>query len=69
MHKFIILVIIIGTIFIAYAIHRVIKQYIDPKKSLGYTLLYVVLHLATVFLAAFGSSFLIFKSFSLFFKK
>ena len=52
-----------------FAIHTAIKKNIDPKRSAGYFILYVVLHLASVFLIVFATSFLIFQYGSLLFKK
>ena len=69
MQKLIILIILIASIISAYVVHTVIKKNIDPKRSVGYLALYVILHLAAVFLLVFITSFLIFQSSSLLFKK
>ncbi len=69
MQKLIILIILIGSIISTYVVHEVIKKNIDPKRSVGYFALYVILHLAAVFLLVFITSFLIFQYSSLMFKK
>ena len=69
MHKLVILTIIILSAVSAYTIHALIKKKIDPKRSVGYFMLYVLLHLASVFLIVFAASFLIFQCTNLLFKK
>lgn len=69
LQKFIILAILILSLVAAYAVHSILKKKIDPKKSVGYFILYLLLHLASVFLIVFGASFLIFQCSNLFFKK
>lgn len=69
MQKLIIFIILLASVMAAYAVHTVIKKSIDPRKSFGYFMLYILLHLITVFITVFSASFLIFKCSSLMFKK
>ena len=62
MQKLIILSILILSGLLAYAVHVVIKKRIDPNRSVGYFLLYILLHLVSVFVIVFTVSFLIFQS-------
>jgi len=45
-----------------YGIHKMIRQVINPKKSFGFFILYLLLHFAIIFLVVFIVSFLIFKT-------
>ncbi|MEP7255545.1 MAG: hypothetical protein ABI666_07190 [Ferruginibacter sp.] len=66
--KLLLLLILIITTFAAFALYRFWKKKIDPRRSFGYFLLFVLVNLATVFVLVFIFSFLIFHYKEFFFK-
>ena len=61
MAKLIILFILIIALFAGYAAHLFWKRTIDPKRSGGHFLLYMVVHLLSVFVIVFIISFIMFR--------
>jgi len=69
LQKIITLLLIVVAVLATYGLHTVIKKNIDPKKSFGHFISYMLLHFAVIFLVVFAVSFIIFRSGNLLFKK
>jgi len=60
--KLIIPFLLLAAVSGTYGIHKLIRDNIDPKKSVGFFILYLLLHFAVIFLVVFIVSFFIFKT-------
>jgi len=67
--KFIIPLLLLAAVAGTYGIHKLIRQVINPKKSFGFFILYLLLHFAIVFVMVFTVSYLIFRTGNSVFRK
>jgi len=61
LHKLYILFIIVFVLLLGYAVHKVIKRFIDPRKSVNHLFLYFLFHFIAVFILVFLVDFFILK--------
>lgn len=68
MQKLVILLLLLIIVAAAYGGHALAKRLVDPRRSFGYFLLFVLVNLALVFILSLAAGLVIFRYKEFFFK-
>ena len=67
-HKILVVLILIISCILAYIVHLLLKKYVDPRRSLGHLLFYMLAHFAGIFMILFLLNYLLLRYRSLLFQ-